>query len=359
MGRVVSAGTGPGTGAIAIIDRSAFAHNVRMLHERIAPTEVMLAVKADAYGHGMLELAPVALENGASSLAVLEIPAALALREAGIECRLLAWLHSPSSDFAAAIAAEVDLGVSTMQQLEAITALGTPLLPARVHLKIDTGLRRNGVLPELWPAFVRAARDAAESGHIVIEGIWSHLADASPEADIAALGVFTTALTTAAELGVVPRVRHLAASSAGWREPRTRFDLVRFGIAAYGISPYDDISGEQLGLRAVMTLQTSVTDAPAPSGHRWIAAGYAQGVPSAAHSAEVSIEGRLCTITVVEVNRSLVALSPSVATGTLVTIFGEPATGAPSAEQWARWARTIGDEIVTGVPPRVPRHYVD
>lgn len=344
--------------AVALIDHAAFARNVRRLVERASPAEVMLAVKADAYGHGMLDLAPVALAAGARSLAVLEIPAALELRAAGIDCRLFAWLHGTGSDFAAAVAAGIDLGVSAPWQLDAIGAVARPAKPARVHLKIDTGLRRNGALPEQWPELVRAARAHAETGNIVIEGIWSHLADASVEADNAAIAVFEGALATAAELGVRPPLRHLAASSAGWREPRARFDLVRFGIAAYGVSPFDDRSGLDLGLEAVMTLQASVMDAAAPSGRRWIAAGYADGVPPAARGAEVSIAGRRCPVEVVEMDRTLVVVAGDVEAGALATIFGEPSSGVPSAEEWARWSRTIGDEILTGVPARVPRRAV-
>ncbi len=342
--------------AIAVIDHAAFAHNIRLLSDRVSPAEVMLAVKADAYGHGMLELAPVAVSSGATSLAVLEIPAAIALREAGVECTLFAWLHGPSSDFAAAIAAKVDLGVSALWQLDRIAAAASVTVPARVHLKIDTGLHRNGALPEQWPELVSAARALRDSGLITIEGIWSHLADASPEDDERALDAFSAAVGTAQGLGVVASVRHIAASSAGWREPRARLDLVRFGIAAYGISPFDDLTGSDLGLRAVMTLRSTVHDADAPAGHVWVAAGFADGVPLGAESAEVSIDGTRYRVARVELDRTLVALDGTVAPGTEVTVFGEPAAGVPSAEDWARWSGTIGDEIVTGVPASVVRH---
>jgi len=344
--------------AIALIDHAAFAHNVRVLSDRISPAEVMLAVKADAYGHGMRELAPVALSSGATSLAVLEIPAALALREAGVQCTLFAWLHGPSSDFAAAIDANLDLGVSALWQLELIAAAASVAAPARVHLKIDTGLRRNGALPEQWPELVSAARVLRDAGVITIEGIWSHLADASPDDDERALDAFTAAVATAAGLGVVARVRHIAASSAGWREPRARLDLVRFGIAAYGISPFDDLTGSDLGLRAVMTLQSTVQATDAPAGHLWVAAGYAQGVPLEALDGEVSIDGARCRVVRIDLDRTLVAVDREFAPGTDVTIFGEPATGVPSAEDWAKWSGTIGDEIVTGVPASVARQHL-
>lgn len=341
--------------AVARVDRGAFARNVRTLVERASPAEVMLAVKADAYGHGMLDLAPVALEAGATSLAVLEIPAALALRSAGIPNRLFAWLHGEESDFAAAVEAGIDLGVSSLRELTAIAATSDARRPARVHLKIDTGLHRNGALPEEWPQLVAAAHAHAASGEIVVEGVWSHLADASPADDDRAIAAFESAIATAAALGVSPPLRHLAASSAGWREPRARFDLVRFGIAAYGISPFDDLTGAELGLAAVMTLSTALTADRAPHGARWIAAGYADGVPVAAHGAEVLVDGRRARVQGVEVDRTLIVLDEPIPAGTEVVIFGDPATGAPSAEDWAGWARTIGDEIVTGAGSRAQR----
>ena len=344
--------------ALAIIDHAALAHNVRLLSERVAPAEVMLAVKADAYGHGMLEVARTALDAGARSLAVLEIPAALALRDAGVECRLFAWLHGTRSDFVAAVAQRVDLGVSALWQLERIAEASTPANRARVHLKIDTGLRRNGALPEQWPELVSAARALEDSGHVQLEGVWSHLADASVEADARAIDAFQDAVSVAAGLGARPRLLHIAASSAGWREPRARFDAVRFGIAAYGISPFDDATGADLGLRAVMTLQSVVNDDHAPAGHRWVAAGYADGVPLGSAGAEVSIGRLRCVVERVELDRTLIIADAAIDPGADVTIFGEPALGVPSAEDWARWSSTIGDEVVTGVPARVPRRHL-
>lgn len=343
--------------AIARIELDAFAHNVRVLCDRVAPVEVMLAVKADAYGHGMLALGPLALASGASSLAVLEVPAALALREHGVEHRLFAWLHASRTDFDAAVEHHIDLGISSLDELERAARAGSPANPAVVHLKIDTGLHRNGALPEQWPALVERARVLAGEGRVRIEGLWSHLADASPSDDADALGQFNTALEIAASLGVTPPLRHIAASSAGWREPGARFDLVRFGIAAYGISPFDDASGTDLGLRTVMTLLTTVTNDPAPRGQRWIAAGYGDGVPASAVGAEVAIAGRRALVERVDVDRTLVRDDSSRA-GDEAIVFGEPRRGEPSAEEWAAWAGTIGDEIVTGVPARVPREYV-
>jgi alanine racemase len=351
--------------AIAVISHEAFAHNVRTLAARVAPAGVMLAVKANAYGHGMQRLAPIALANGADSLAVLEIPAALALREAGIDCRIFAWLHGARSDFESAVSAAVDLGVSGLRELEAVAAAARKTKEVGlVHLKIDTGLHRNGALAEEWPVLVSRARDLAADGTIRIVGIWSHLADASPEDDEAALRKFRTALSEAESLGVSPDLHHIAASSAGWREPTARFDLVRFGIAAYGISPFDDLSGSELGLRAVMTLETTVSPDSAPAGHIWVAAGWQDGVPIASTGASMMVGHTLMDVVDVQVDRTLlggVSLSEPgsqrVLAGSAVTVFGDPETGAPSAEDWARWSGTIGDEIVTGVPASVDRYH--
>jgi len=343
--------------ALAIIDTAAFEANVRVLVDRVAPAEVMLAVKADAYGHGMSRLAAHALAAGARSLAVLEIPAALQLRAQGIDAPLFAWLHGVDSDFSAAIDADIELGVSSLAQLTAIAGANRAAHSARVHLKIDTGLHRNGATPEEWPDLVAEAVKVHEGGGVVLDGVWSHLADASPEDDDEAITAFERALAVVAEHGAHPRVRHLAASSAGWREPRSRYDRVRFGIAAYGISPFDDRSGFDLGLRAVMTLTTTVSDCPSEPGTHWIGAGYADGVPVAARDAEVSLAGRRARVLEVGVDRTLIHDSGSCEAGQEVVVFGEPATGAPSAEDWAAWSGTIGDEIVTGVPPRVTREY--
>ncbi len=343
--------------AKARIDLDAFAHNVATLRDRVAPVDVMLAVKADAYGHGMARLGPMALASGATSLAVLEIPAALALREAGVEHRLFAWLHAPGTDFTSAVDHEIDLGVSSMDELERAGRAGSPARPAVVHLKIDTGLHRNGALPEQWPALVERARVLQSEGVVQIEGIWSHLADTSPHDDAVALGAFNDALAVAASLGVEPPVRHLAASSAGWREPGARFDMVRFGIAAYGISPFGDATGHDLGLRAVMSLHTTVLGASAPTGHHWIAAGFGDGVPAAAVGASVWLSGERASVERIEIDRTLVRSKLGVP-GEPVVVFGEPGRGEPSAEEWAAWADTIGDEIVTGVPARVEREYV-
>jgi alanine racemase len=339
------------------IDLEAFRHNVRTLAAVAAPARSMLAVKADGYGHGMLPIARAALEAGADSLAVLDVTAALVLRDAGIDAQLFAWLHGAETDFRAAIDAGVDLGVSSLLELERILAAGSDRVAA-VHLKIDTGLHRNGASPEDWPALVQAALDAEE--RVRIAGLWSHLADASPEADDAALAEFQAAVAVAAGLGVPTDgpdrpILHLAASSAGIRMPAARFDLVRFGIAAYGSSPFDDTTARELGMRAPMTVYATVVEVRPGVGV--LDLGTADGIPPSGSGAQVLLDGQRVAVTSVGVDTLEVAVSSGV--GAEAIVFGPGDHAEPTAEEWAAWAGTIGDEILARASTRIPRVYLN
>lgn len=346
------------TGPRIEVDLDAFRHNVRHLSQLVAPARTMLAVKANAYGHGLVPLAKAALESGADSLAVLEVPAALALRRAGITAQLFAWLHGPETDFVKAVEFDIDLGVSALWQLDAIVAAAHGK-PARVHLKVDTGLHRNGARPEDWPELVTAAVAAERAGRVVVAALWSHLADASPEDDAAALTRFRSAVDVAAILDCRPPLLHLAASSAGIREPEARLGLVRFGIAAYGISPFDDETGAQLGLRQVMAARAPVDKLV--DGVATVAIGSADGIQvPAIGQAEVAIGGRRYPILTLEVDSMTLDVAHSkVAVGDEVTVFGPGDRGEATAEQWAAWGGTIGDEIVARASERLPRVYLN
>lgn len=343
------------------IDLAALRANVGVLRNRIAPAQVMLAVKANAYGHGLVEVARAGVEAGATSLAVLDVPTGLALRAAGLRVPMLAWLHGTATDFRSAIDGDVDLGISALWQLDAVAAAGATRTAA-LHLKVDTGLSRNGATRAEWPELVRAAAALQEAGIARIRAVWSHLADASVADDEAALSRFLESAAVAEQIAGPIELRHLAASSAGWRMPEARFDLVRFGIAAYGISPFDDSSGSELGLRPVMSLHAPVIGVrEGDTGLVRIAGGYADGVPTIGiPRARVLLMGRLVPLVRVEANSTLVDA------GTLVvresdtaTFFGAGDAGEPTAEEWADWAKTIADEIVTGIPSRLPRRFVN
>jgi alanine racemase len=335
------------------VDLDAFRHNVRTLAAIAAPARTMLAVKADGYGHGMIPIARAAIEAGADSLAVLDVEAALTLRASGITVPLFAWLHGTDTDFAAAIAADVDLGVSSLVELQRVSAAGTG---AAVHLKIDTGLHRNGASPEEWPALVGAA---LADDRIRIAGIWSHLADASPADDAVALGEFRAAVAVAAGLGVPMEgpqrpVLHLAASSAGIRMPEARFDLVRFGIAAYGSSPFDDQTAADLGMRPPMTMYGTVIDAA--DGFATFDLGSADGIPPLLLAAEILVAGRPARVRAVDVDTTTVEGEAEV--GDEVIVFGPGDRGELTAEQVAAWSETIGDEVLARASTRIPRVYL-
>lgn len=350
------------TGPTLLLDLAAFRDNVSLLAATVAPARCMIAVKANAYGHGMLPFAHAALEGGAEALGVLEVPAGLELRAAGIDVPLFAWLHGRETDFHAAIEADIELGVSSRPELDAVVAAACDLeRPADVHLKVDTGLHRNGASPEDWPELVSAARDAELAGHLRIAGLWSHLADASPEDDAAALAEFQAAVAVAAGLGVESPFLHLAASSAGIREPEARFDQVRFGIAAYGISPFDEVDGRGLGLRPVMTFRAPVI--AVADGRATIAAGAADGIPPSVLTASgagawVLLEGVRREVIEIGIDSLEVDLGDGRARiGDIATLFGPGDDGEPTAEDWAAWSGSIGDEIVARASTRAERVY--
>ncbi len=345
---------------------------------------MMAVVKADAYGHGMIPCARAAREGGATWLGVAMLEEALALRAAGDEGRLLSWLAVPGENYAAAINHDIDVtAYSTNQLAEISVASRTAGRQARVQLKVDTGLSRGGALEGDWAALVDAARVAQEVGEITVTGIWSHFA-ASDEpahpANDAQEDSFRAALTVADDAGLTPEIRHLANSAAALLRPSSRFNLVRCGIAIYGLDPAPEVPGS-LAQRLIpaMTVKTRLlltkqipAGAGVSYGHTWIAdrptrvglvpIGYAEGVPRHASSrAEVSvagkrrpIRGRVCMDQFVI---DLGADDPPA--GSEVVIIGPGRDGEPTAQDWAEACDTISYEIVTRWGGRMRRRYVN
>ncbi|MFD0996641.1 alanine racemase [Pseudoclavibacter chungangensis] len=344
--------------AVARISEQALRHNVAQLSGLVAPAATMLAVKSDAYGHGLLSCVRTGLESGASWLGVLEIGTGLALRAAGVDAPMFAWMHGRDADFRSAVEQRIDLGAAFIAHLDG-AAEGARSAgdagPARVHLKIDTGLHRSGANPEDWPTLVEHALELQRAGLVRIVGAWSHLSDTSHEADLEALARFEAAVAVARDLGAEFELLHLAASSAAIDLPAARFDLVRFGIAAYGISPFHDRSGRDLGLVPVMSLRAPVTHLD--GARATIAIGYGDGLQSLAGAErEVLLGGRRQPIVHVGVDESVVELSGArITVGDEAIVFGTGDDGEPTAEEWAAWNDTVPDELVTGVTTRVPR----
>lgn len=364
----------------ARIDLDALRSNLAVIRGLVAPALVMGVVKADAYGHGVALVADAITDATAEGsavdwLGVAELREALALRSVGITAPMLAWLHGPATDFQPAVDAGIDIGVSSLDQLERAAAASGSTGPAVVQLKVDSGLSRNGIAPaERAVVFERAVALQARGG-IRVRGIFSHLSNTSPADDARQKGVFDQSIAEARAAGLDPELRHLASTQAALEQPSFRFDLVRIGIGLYGLPAADSMDAAALGLRPVMQLEAAVAAVrrvPAGTGvsygftHRTehdttlalVPLGYADGVPrSASNRAEVSINGRACPVVGrIAMDQFLVDVGEGVVrVGDRVVLWGDPANGVPSAEDWAAAAGTIGYEIVTRVGPRVPR----
>ncbi|HZO66959.1 MAG TPA: alanine racemase [Kribbellaceae bacterium] len=368
--------------AEAVVDLAAIRHNVRTLRAHVGPAEVMVVVKADGYGHGILPSARAARAAGASWLGVAVVEEALALRAAGDTGPILCWLAVPGERLADAVAADIDLSASAVWMVdELVTAAGIAGRPVRVHLKVDTGLNRSGATAADWTDLVTAAAKARAAGHLEIIGVWSHLAcsdEPGHPANAAQVAAFADALEVAARHGVQPPLRHLANSGGTLALPDTWYDLVRPGIASYGLSPFGPARpSAELGLRPAMTLRaglavvkrvgagegvsyghTYVTSQPTTLG--LVPLGYGDGIPRHASGRgpvlaagkRRTIAGRVC------MDQFVLDLDgDDAAAGDDVVLFGPGDGGEPTADDWAVAAETINYEIVTRIGPRVPRCY--
>ncbi|MFI1193150.1 alanine racemase [Micromonospora sp. NPDC020750] len=360
------------------VDLDAIRENVTRLRAGTSG-ELMAVVKADGYGHGMLPSARAALDAGADWLGVCTLDEALTLRRAGVTAPVLAWLLAPGLPLHEGVAVGVDLAAASLTQLdEMIEASRQAGSPARLHLKIDTGLARGGATVADWPALLEAAAKAQADGLVEVVGVWSHFVYADlpghPTTD-RQLAVFHEGLDMVERAGLRPRYRHLANSAATLTRPDTHFDLVRPGIATYGLSP---VAGERFGLRPAMTARARVMltkRVPAGSGvsygHTYLTEadanlavvplGYADGVPRhASNTGPVQLAGRRRTVSGrICMDQFVVDCGDDpVAAGDVVTLFGPGTDGEPTADDWAAAAGTINFEIVTrfgGI--RVPRVY--
>ncbi|MEU8822194.1 alanine racemase [Streptomyces sp. NPDC048636] len=369
--------------ARAVVDLAALRDNVRALRAAAPTAELMTVVKADGYGHGALPCARAAREAGASWLGTATPEEALALRAAGDTGRLMCWLWTPGGPWREAIEADIDVSASGLWALrEAVAAARASGRTARIQLKADTGLGRSGCQPADWPALVAEARAAEAAGSVRVTGVWSHFACADepghPSIE-AQLTVFREVLAHAERAGLRPEVRHLANSPATLTLPESHFDLVRTGIATYGISPSPEVGvPADFGLRPVMTLSASLASVKrvpgghgVSYGHRYVTpgattlalvpVGYADGIPRhASGTGPVLVAGKWRTVAgTVAMDQFVVDLGGDTAVeGEEAVLFGPGDRGEPTAEDWARAVGTIAYEIVTRVGSRVPRVYV-
>ncbi|MGH8866887.1 MAG: alanine racemase [Actinomycetes bacterium] len=369
--------------AEARVDLSSIRANVAALCHHAAPAEVMAVVKADGYGHGILESARAAQAGGATWLGVATLDEAVTLREAGITGRVLCWLAAPGEPWHRAVAADVDVSAGASWAVREIAAAAERVSrPARLHLKADTGLGRGGCPPADWADLLGVSLAAQAQGSVRVVGLWSHLACADEPGHPsirAQQDAFLAALQVAERAGVRPEVRHLANSAGTLTLPESRYDLVRAGISAYGLLPGPLLGEpERYGLRPAMTLTarlTSVKRVPAGHGvsygHRYttsrettlglVPLGYADGIsrhgsnrlPLLAAGRRRTVAGTVC------MDQFVVDLGDDDASaGDQVLLFGPGDAGEPTAQDWADTLGTIAYEVVTGVRGRARRVYV-
>ncbi|HEU0190128.1 MAG TPA: alanine racemase [Mycobacterium sp.] len=367
--------------AEATVDLDAIAHNVRVLAQHAGSAQLMAVVKADGYGHGAVQVARTAVAAGAAELGVATLDEALALRAAGITAPVLAWLHRPGTDFAPALEADVQIAVSSVCQLgDLLDAVRRTGRTAAVTVKVNTGLNRNGVDEADYPALLDALRRGAADDMIRLHGLMSHLACAD-EPDHPANNVqaqrFSDLLAHTREQGFTFEVAHLSNSAATMTRPDLAHDMVRTGIAVYGLSPVPERG--DMGLVPAMTLKSVVVLVRSISagegvsyGHTWTAKadtsvalvpiGYADGVfRPLSGQFDVLINGRRRpAVGRVCMDQFVVDLGPGptdVREGDEVILFGSGARGEPTAQDWADVLGSVHYEVVTSPRGRITRTY--
>ncbi|KQZ04804.1 alanine racemase [Microbacterium sp. Root53] len=333
------------------ISRSRLAANIAAVRARIAPAELLMVVKDDAYAHGVDAVAAVAVEEGVRWLGAIDPRSALRAKAvAGDRARVFCWLTLGADEAAATLEAGIELGVGDAGYLERIARVARTT--AVVHLKIDTGLHRNGVRREDWPAFTARAAELERAGRIRVAGIWSHIAEASDEEDDVARALFDAAVDTARAAGLDPEVRHLAASAAGWARPEFRYDLVRLGAFCYGIRSAD--GPEIPGIAPAATLVARVT--AVRGGDVEIGVGSLDGLPSSLGGrVDVGTPAGPRALISVGLTTSRVAGWPDAAPGDDVAVFGPGGAGESSPTTLAEAIGTVGEEPVLRVSPLIPR----
>jgi alanine racemase len=364
--------------AWAEIDVDAITANTRAIAALVAPAEVCAVVKANGYGHGADDAAAAALRGGATRLGVALAEEGVALRKAGIEAPVL--LLSQPSAAAMADVVRYDL-TPTLYSARAIGALASAAkrraVTVPVHVKVDTGMHRVGAEPEVA---VELAVQIVQTPGLDLEGFYTHLAVSEDmqrvEVTDAALAKFDAAVEKLAAQGVTPRVLHAANSGGAIGHPRSRYDMVRVGIALYGYAPGPDLAS-RVALAPVMQLKARVTHVQhlgagegISYGLRYVTdqptliatlpLGYADGVPRAlaAAGACVLVGGKRRPIAgTITMDQLMVDCGPdsTVEPGDEVVLLGTQGDETITAEDWAQRLGTISYEVLCGIGPRVPR----
>jgi alanine racemase len=358
--------------AEARIDLSRLSENIELLKKK-SGTNLLAVVKADAYGHGLVEVAKAAESAGADWLGVALLEEAITLRKKGIKSLILAWLVPPGSDFQSAVDLDIDLAIADIRAFNEVSQLTNK---PRIHIEVDTGMSRGGFLHE-WEDFLKS-----DFSKVNIVGVFSHFARADEpleKQNIEQLNQFKKMVSQLEEVGVKPQFKHLSNSAATLMNPDATFDFVRTGIAMYGLSPDVKTLGDsiKLSLKPVMQLRAKLhlvksvpADSPVGYGATQVtktatklgvvAMGYADGIPRTALNAGVFVNNRRAPIIgrvsmdqfVVDLGADSIAKS-----GDWVIIFGDGSRGEYTSDDWGAASSSINYEIVTRIGPRVPRIY--
>jgi len=364
----------------AEIDLEAIAHNIKMIKAHLGGSVGLMAVvKANAYGHGVVPVAQTALAAGAEWLAVNRVEEGLVLRQAGIQARILVLGYCLPVQATAVV--EYNLTPTVTTQATAIALADRARLldrPFPIHLKIDTGMGRFGLLPEEVIDFARALQDFPS---IQLEGMFSHFA-AADEADSTfsrqQLQVYREVVVALEATGISLPLKHLANSAAGLVLPETHYHLVRLGIAMYGLPPSLEINWP-VSLRPAMTLKTRLARlrvlpagasvgygrtyiAPTPTPIALAPVGYGDGYPRlCSNRGAMLVRGQRAPI-VGRVSMDQTSLDVSGIDNVMqddeVVVFGRQGEAEITADEVAAWAETINYEIVTRLAARVPRIYL-
>lgn len=367
------------------VDLAAIEYNVQRMRGGSRAPHFLAVVKGNAYGHGLVPVATAALRAGADWLGVAQLREALLLRRAGLTAPILAWLYLADRRnplLRAALEQGVDVSVGSVEQVAAVAEIANDLgLRARVHLEFDSGLARGGARSSGWAALVEAVLEACGRDTITAVGVWTHLAWAdvpSAAENDAHVAAFESAAGLATDAGLRVPLVHIASSASILNRPELHHDLVRAGLAMYGLSPVDGRSAQEFGLLPAMEVSAplaTVKWVPQGTGisyeHAFVTersthlglvpAGYADGIPRRASGhmlvlvggRRVPIVGRVC------MDQFVVDLGAesTVTTGERVVLFGDPASGAASADEWGAAVGSHGDEIITTIAARATRTY--
>ena len=363
--------------AWAEVSAAAIEHNVREIASVVAPAQTWAVVKADGYGHGSVLAARAALAGGAHGLCVALVQEGVVLRAAGVKAPILVLSEQPPAQTATALAAGLQLTVYTREGVEAIAAAGGVAHP--VHLKVDTGMRRVGASVSLA---IEVAAAIQASPATSLAGVFTHLAAADEPANpftTLQLDRFDEALTALRNAGYHPPLVHAANSSGALAHPRARYDMVRVGIAIYGISPGAGVDHLCRSLRPALSLKARVSHVKRVAAGEAISyglrhtflrdstvatlpIGYADGVPRRLHSVEgtVLLGGiHRPIVGAVTMDQLMVDCGDDVvAVGDEAVLIGTQGAQTITAADWAARLDTIAYEIVCGLSARIDRRPV-